>query len=146
MNNIVRLGVIIAAALSAIPAYASDFTFNVPVRIENMHNATQAWVNCAVYQGSSYSRRSVGSGRSEIVLHDGAYTGTVPVNIDVYSGYTPNDVTDWGCGLVYLWHMPDGSTFNRSTSTSDERNSLYTRYTGQEVGSFHMEEGGSISR
>jgi hypothetical protein len=42
--------------------------------------------------------------------------------------------------------MPDGSTFNRSTSTSDERNSLYTRYTGQEVGSFHMEEGGSISR
>lgn len=42
--------------------------------------------------------------------------------------------------------MPDGSTFNRSTSTADERNSLYTRYTGQEIASFHMGGGGTISR
>ena len=145
MNKMVRLGLVITAASSAAPTYASDFTFNVPVRIENMTNATQAWVSCGVYQGSSYSRRSVGSGRAEVALHDGAYAGTVPVNIDVYSGYTPNDVTDWGCGLVYLWRMPDGSTFNRSTSSADERNSLYTRYTGQEVASFHMDEGGSIA-
>jgi hypothetical protein len=132
-------------ALGAAPAGATDYTFNVPVRIENMANATEAWVSCDIYQGALGSRRSVGFGRTDIRLSSGAYSGNVAVNVNAAPGYTATDADSWGCGLVYIWNMPDGTPFMRSLYT-DERNGLYTRYTGQDVASSHLNEGGAISR
>lgn len=134
------------ATFAAVPAGASDFTFSVPVRVENMRNATAAWVSCDIFMGSGSTKRSVGFGRSDVPLSGGAYSGDVSVNVNAASGFMASDADSWGCFLTYLWRMPDGSTFLRSTYTGDERNLLYTRYTGQEVASFHTEEGGSISR
>lgn len=136
----------IVAGFIATPALASDFTFAVPVRIVNMQNVATAAVNCDVYQGDGPNRRAIGFGRTELMLSDGAYAGTVNVNVDTASGYSANDATGWLCGLVYFWRMPDGTISTRGASTEAERASLYTRYTGQEVASFHTEEGGAITR
>lgn len=136
---------IIVAGLGAGQAAAADFTFVVPVRIENMRNIAMASVNCDVFTGESYSRRAIGFGRTDLVLADGAYSGNVSVNVDTTSGYTPDDATSWYCGLGYSWRMPDGSIGSRGM-TEEERASLYTRYTGQEVASFHTQERGGIAR
>ena len=125
----------IAALSGASSASATDYTFNVPVRVENLSNATEAGVSCDIDQGTLATKRSVGFGRTEVPLSSGAYTGNVAVNVNAAPGF-----------LAYIWRMPDGTTFNRSTAGGDERNSLYSRYTGQLVASSHLEDGGAISR
>ena len=132
------------ALVSSTAAVATDYTFNVPVRVENMTNATEAWVTCGIYQGTLATKREIGFGRTDIHLASGAYSGTVAVNVNASPGYTATDADSWGCGLVYIWNMPDGTSFTRSVYTN-ERDPLYTRYTGQEVASSHLEEGGAIS-
>lgn len=146
MAKSLKLLLALGAIVSAVPAGAADFTFNVPVRVDNMNNATQGWVSCDIYQGTGASRRSVGFGRTDIAIRSGAYAGNVSVTVNAASGFAATDADSWGCFLTYVWNMPDGSTFLRSTYTGDERNSLYTRYTGQEVASSHTEDGGAISR
>ena len=136
----------IAALSGASSASATDYTFNVPVRVENLSNATEAWVSCDIYQGTLATKRSVGFGRTEVPLSSGAYTGNVAVNVNAAPGFLASDADSWGCFLAYIWRMPDGTTFNRSTAGGDERNSLYARYTGQLVASSHLEDGGAISR
>ena len=135
-----------SAVLAGAPADATDYTFNVPVRIENMGNANEAWVSCDIYQGVLASKRSVGFGRTEVPLSSGAYSGNIAVNVNAAPGFIATDADSWGCFLAYVWRMPDGTTFTRSTSGGDERNALYTRYTGQEVASSHLEDGGAIAR
>ena len=146
MRKAVQVLFCAAAVLAGSPAAATDYTFNVPVRIENMSNATEAWVACDIYQGTLATKRSVGFGRTEVPLSGGAYSGNIAVNVNAAAGYLATDADSWGCFLAYIWRMPDGSTFTRSTAGGDERNSLYTRYTGQEVASSHLEDGGAISR
>ena len=46
MRKAVQVLFCAAAVLAGSPAAATDYTFNVPVRIENMSNATEAWVAC----------------------------------------------------------------------------------------------------
>src|SRR6476661_4224535 len=111
MARSLRAYMAIGAVLSGAPASAADFTFNVPVRIENMRNANEAWVSCDLFQGTLGSRRSVGFGRTEVPIHSGAYTGTVAVNVNAASGFIATDADSWGCFLIYEWAMPDGSTF-----------------------------------
>jgi len=135
----------LSSLMLAVPAGATDYTFNVPVRIENMGNATEAWVSCDIYQGTLASKRSVGFGRTEVPLSSGAYSGNIAVNVNAAAGYIATDADSWGCFLAYVWRMPDGTTFTRSTASGDERNSLYSRYTGQMVAASHLEEGGAIS-
>src|SRR5690242_13653656 len=100
MHNKARALLSFAGILATTPANATDFTFNVPVRIENMTHATEAWVSCDIYQGALGSRRSVGFGRTDIHLNSGAYSGNVAVNVNAAPGYAATDADSWGCGLV----------------------------------------------
>lgn len=131
---------------AATPAQAVDFVFNVPVRIENMRNVTRAFVSCTAGQTVSGIPHPLGpSSMVDVPLVDGSFHGTIPVNFSVSSGYAASDATDWQCALTYLWRMPDGSTFSRSLTSSEDRGALYTRYTGQEVASAHTDESGPVS-
>lgn len=129
------------------PAQAVDFVFNVPVRIENMRNVTSASVSCGVRQTVDGVPHALGASPTvPVPLVDGTYRGTVTVNFSAGFGYSALDATDWQCWLMYVWRMPDGSTFSRSLSDTDDRNALYTHYTGQEVLSSHLNENGLITR
>ena len=134
-----------AALLTTAPVSAADFTFNIPVRIQNMRNAEAAWVSCDVFRAEGTRRTAIAFGRTDIELRDGAYEGTVTVAFNVQPGFASSDATDWGCLLIYNWRMPDGTIATRG-ATEAERALLYTRYTGQEIASRHTEEAAPISR
>ena len=107
--------VALSALLWAAPASAQDFTFTVPVRIENMRHIENAQVNCSVINETGGIRRAVSLAPSvPVPLSGGAFNGNIIVPVSVSSGYTRADVTHWGCSLVYRWRMPDGTVFNRS--------------------------------
>lgn len=135
----------IAALLTTAPASAADFTFHVPVRIQNMRHAVAAWVNCDVIRVEGIRRTAIAFGRADIPLRDGAFEGTVPVAFDTQSGFASSDANEWACSLVYNWRMPDGTIATRGAS-EEERAALYTRYTGQEIASRHTQESAAISR
>lgn len=140
--------VALAALLcAAAPASAQDFTFTVPVRIENMRHIESAQVNCSVVnQDASGVRRAVSLAPSVAVpVSGGAFNGNITVPVNVSSGFTRADATHWGCSLVYRWRMPDGTVFNRSLP-SGERASNYTRYTGQSVTSVVETAAGEVPR
>ena len=134
---------LLAAAIVPAPAAATDFTFTVPVRIERMEHATSAWVSCSVLP----STRSISVGqRTDVPLVDGGYSGTVTVDVDTGAAFLPEDASRWLCSLNYAWRMPDGTTSTISVARPDERNPLYTRYTGQEVISSSLSAEGTIPR
>ena len=134
---------LLAAAIVPAPAAAVDFTFTVPVRIERMAHVTSAWVTCNVLPGT----RTISVGdRTNIPLVDGSYSGTVTVDVDTGTAFLPEDASRWVCSLNYAWRMPDGSTASISVLRPEERNPLYTRYTGQEVVSSSLAAEGTISR
>ena len=135
-----------ALLLCAAPASAQDFTFTVPVRIENMRHIESANVNCTVLAVVGVERRSLSVAPPVAVpIRDGAFRGNITVPVNVSSGYTRSDATNWYCSLTYNWRMPDGTLFNRSLS-SGERPTNYTRYTGQTVTSTVESVQGTIPR
>jgi hypothetical protein len=139
--------VALAALLWAAPASADDFTFTVPVRIENMSHIEGAQVNCSVVnQAADGTRRAISLAPSVAVpVTAGAFNGNITVPVNVSSSYTRADATHWGCTLSYRWRMPDGTLFNRSL-VPGERAREYTRYTGQTVASTVDSVGGAIPR
>jgi len=121
------------AILLAAPAHADDFTFTVPVRIENMDHATGGLVSCSAMNRTGVEPRHLGpGGQTWFTITDGNFSGNVVVVVNLPSGYTRADATHWSCGMSYFWRMPDGTIFNRSLRVG-ERAATYERYTGQAV-------------
>ena len=144
------LTIMLLIALAPIqpPAYFADYVFNVPVRIENMRSVTSAFVSCGItHRGSTATDvRTLGiGGRTDVPIVDGAYNGTITVTVTVSSSdairYPP---TNYGCGLVYTWRNPDGSTFTESVDATT-RATAYTRLTGQAISENTTDVGGTIT-
>jgi hypothetical protein len=128
-----------AALLTAGTAHADEYRFTVPVRIENLRAAVEAGAICTVGLRSGSGGLLGVSRTAPITLTDGSYTGTVEVVVPLGSGFTAADVNNWGCSLMYRWRLPDGSMQTRSFGTQSERNTTYTRDTGQEIVSSNAE-------
>jgi|CXWL01.1.fsa_nt_gi hypothetical protein len=136
---------VIGALAFAPKAHADDFTFTVPVRVENMRLAENVRVNCSVIEDLPTPHAITIGGSAPVPLVDGAFNGTVTVVVNVSRGWTRADADRWECGLVYTWRMPDGTLFNRSLYPG-ERNTQFTRYTGQAVASSTLSVGGPVVR
>jgi hypothetical protein len=139
---------LIALAPAQPLAFFADYVFNVPVRIENMHSVTTAWVTCSLtHRGTTASDvRGIGvGGRTNVTLVDGAYNGTVTVTVPVSSSdaiqYPP---TNYQCTLVYEWRNPDGTTYNESPFTSADRATAFTRLTGQAIAQITGDVSGTL--
>jgi hypothetical protein len=144
MRSILAAAISLIALASAAPAFADDYTFTVPLRIENMDHATGGLVACGIYNRSGPIPRALGpGGQTWFTITDGNYSGNVVVPVNLGSGYTRADATHWQCHVAYFWRMPDGSIFNRSL-TAGTRASEYQRYTGQAVASTVEEVSGPI--
>jgi len=84
-------------------AMAAQFTFHVPVRIENATPLTRAQVACTVFD----TRGSMGSGRSPIPLSSGVYDGTVTVAFDLAADRSPLAARTYHC-TIELWARDRG--------------------------------------
>ena len=136
----------VCALLLAPAAYADDFTFTVPVRVENMTSSSGARVVCAVYTASAPSAALTASGQGQsdfITFTGGNYTGPVHVVVNLRVGVRRDSIHSYWCTLGY-WATVDGRGSMVSGNTSEAQAIEYTRITGQEVASAHSIVIGSI--
>jgi hypothetical protein len=149
MMRFLLLASVAATLALATPAHADDFTFTVPIRIENMTHAENVRVSCDLIRDSGLGMRTgVGStGQIAVPLVAGRYVGTLTLPVTVSgAGYTAADATHWGCNITYRWRMPDGTLFNRSLRLDESRAVEYERYTGQHVASTVDHVDGAVPR
>jgi hypothetical protein len=111
---------LIAFALCAVTgtALAADFTFNVPLNLQNVHpDVRTATVFCRVFKvRGGYAAENIiaKSDRADIRIpidSDGNYRGTLSVSAETESGKNPADGRYYECDLA----------FNSFTLQSDSR-------------------------
>lgn len=89
---------------------AADFTFNVPVRIENSIIWT-IYVSCYVIENEIDSAgsnvdgvtRLIGDGSTRVELTDGEFDGIVTVEVDADAGRYPALARAYRCNLRATW-------------------------------------------
>ncbi|THB80838.1 MAG: hypothetical protein D3926_05080 [Desulfobacteraceae bacterium] len=91
---------IIAFILStATASSAEDFTFNIPVKVKNMHpQIKKLYCHCGVYVPGS--KHFMGSGYTRVPLKNGAYSGTVTLKFNA-KGYDPATAEKWHCHMLF---------------------------------------------
>ena len=101
-------------------ANAADFTFNVPVNLQNMHREVNTiGVTCRTFKvrGNYTGPNVVGGGHTSYVAipldSNGGYRGTIVVNFDAESGKSASDATYYECDL----YINGGSVQSHTSST-----------------------------
>jgi hypothetical protein len=129
--------VVIAACFAAAnPAFATDFTFNVPVRISNLRFAESVEVTCEV-SGPGFTNSR---GTTTIGLMDSGYNGTVTVAFNSVHPLDAALANHYQCMLLVHYRRPDGGygVFNFTDTFGSSR---YTSQTGQAIASHAPEHG-----
>ncbi|MGI8932424.1 MAG: hypothetical protein ACR2FK_08615 [Sphingomicrobium sp.] len=126
-NHYIRALAALAALAIATPAGAADFTFDVPVSVENLPSMHTILVSCAVYTAYP-GGRIVGTGNSPTVaMSGGSYAGTITVEVNT-SGLAPaSEARAYGCSLEGLGTARTGVTYRSSPSNFAD---AYQRATG----------------
>ncbi len=105
-----RFALAVSMALFGSSALAADFTFNIPLRVEN----TVIWrinISCSVYEnellddgrmGGTHGVR-VGSGSVGVEMVDGSFDGVVTVEVDAEPGTYPALARSYWCQLSASW-------------------------------------------
>ena len=102
MKTILKLCFALAATAAATDSPAADFSFEVPVAINNMHpDITQLAVACSVFAAGG----ALATERTVFNLTDGNYNGDVTVEVTVPeaptgSRRTAADVNEYSCFLL----------------------------------------------
>lgn len=131
MASAAVLGMLVVVA----PAAAADFTFSVPVVIDNMPAARQFQVLCAVYDttdGTGTAVNTIGSwGSPRIAVSGGRYSGP-PVTVEFSATDTraPSEARSYSCNVVVFGVGPDGRAFEAGGSVFA---STWRARTGQTV-------------
>lgn len=105
---------LIIAALSALPlmyapsASADDFTFNVPIRIENAPGIVEADVHCGVTLRSARGGETYVQANQTIAITGGAYRGTITMTATVPTGARAADAINWNCRLTPGYRVATG--------------------------------------
>ena len=124
-----RTRLIAAVALSALaaPAAAADFTFDVPVRVQNVPSMHTLYLSCSVWTAYP-DDRLVGRGSSPpIPTTGGSYEGTVTIEVNA-TGITPAaEARVYNCALEGSGTALTGSTYR---SSPDNFRAVYERATG----------------
>lgn len=85
-------------------ASSEDFTFDVPVRVINLHpDIRSVKVVCSVSNTASpFGGVNIGQGQTEFPLMDGSYSGTAAIRFNANTGIDPGRARSWGCSLRFL--------------------------------------------
>jgi hypothetical protein len=99
---------IIPALLSLLAAF-SDFTFSVPVSLQDYHQPSSVVgssqsIYCGVYTPAG---AQIGVGRTPIAIPaSGNFNATVTVEVTVASGHRASEATDYKCWFAVADNMP----------------------------------------
>jgi len=107
-------------------AAGEQFTFHVPVRIENATPIISANVACAVQD----ERSTIGSGRTAIPLSGGAFHGTLTVAFNLGSEHSPLAARRYYCTIELRARDRAGFEFGSGYMAIETD---YSRNTGQEL-------------
>ncbi len=111
--HILRIFGKLSAMLLVLPAIAAadDFTFDIPVRLSNMHpDIVQGKVECAVSDSttSGFAPVQVGRNDTAFVLRDGGFNGDVTVVVNAANERIRARARSWGCALYLRAHDERG--------------------------------------
>ena len=89
---------------AALPAYAEDFTFIVPVRLSGLppeitHYQVGCGVNASGASGSGYGPRIGGTNSGERPITGGAFSGDVTIAFNALPTADPRSASLWGCEI-----------------------------------------------
>lgn len=115
----------IAAALSGTPALATDFTFDVPVDVQNVPLLTQIAVDCYVSvlpagtTGAAADSNVIGRGTVTVDASGGNYSGTVTVPVENRGVLRSVDARSYQCSMRGLGRSPSGTSITLSNWSLD---------------------------
>ncbi len=137
----IRLLAALTAAACAAPAGAADFTFDVPVRVDNLPSLTSIAVQCAVYTAYPGGRIIEVARSGPVTVSGGRYEGTVTVEVTNRSLTPSTDARAYRCSLVGVGTARTGSGY---TLSPDNFVDVYARATGHSLVTANNQIGGPI--
>lgn len=126
----------------AASALAEDFTFHVPVRIENMRFAESGIVLCSVVARG----RSIAAPAQPFTVVDGAYRATHTFAINLGADVRRDEATRYSCVLNFSYRNSEGVLLNATSSGLLRQAEVYTRDTGQAVTAQNIQAAGDWPR
>ncbi len=130
------------AMVAAAPASAADFTFDVPVRVENMPSLTTIQVQCAVYTADRAGRILGVAVSPWVRVTGGRFEGTIAVEVNNDDAFTPSiDARTYRCGLTGIGTSRTGRDFRMSLENFVE---TYQRATGHTIAIANHQVRGTI--
>ena len=138
-----------AASLAGTPALAADFTFEIPLTIENVPDGAFANLSCYVSKltvrdpGPSASVQNViGRAEKRVDLVNGSYHGKVVIEFSADAGKKPADGHSWKCYLSAIaMNRPQGG-YNFVNAAAPEAD--FERITGLRVARLSKEFSGPL--
>lgn len=124
-----RISFVAAFAMAAVaaPVSAADFTFDVPVSVQNLPSMHTLVVSCTVYTAYPGGTIMARGASGPIAMTGGNYEGTVTIDVNA-SGIRPaSEARAYGCSLEGLGTARTGSTYRSSPSNFTE---VYQTATG----------------
>ena len=118
----------IAIFFAASSARAADFTFLVPVTIQNMPGAAEFRVSCAL-TGGPLLQPSIGSASHSIT--GGAFSGSVSVEVNAMPPGSAGLVTGYSCGITVMGAMTPGSVSRWAVGPDSVDGAFFARVTRQ---------------
>jgi hypothetical protein len=103
-NKILICGVFLGLLLAPLTATAADFTFNVPVNVQNQNeNIDRGEVQCNVLRAQQTSQnRSIGQGVQFFTLdNSGSFQGTLTIAIFANTDEDPAEARSYTCELKF---------------------------------------------
>jgi hypothetical protein len=133
MHRLLPIAVATCTAAVAATAVAADFTFEVPVEIENIPSATLAIVSCTVSSarpGDPYpfgGGNVVGRGTASIEISDGRHRDTAVVEVNATGLNPASSARQYACNLTLSGRSVTGATYAASPTNA---RSVYERASG----------------
>ena len=126
----IRLLAALTAVACAAPCVAADFTFDVPVRVDNLPSLTSIAVNCVVYTAYPGGSIIAVNRSAPVPVSGGSYAGTIVVEVN-NAGLTPSsDARAYSCALT---GEGTGRTGTRYGLSPDNFADVYARATGHSL-------------
>jgi hypothetical protein len=108
MRKLVIAALTAFSPLFTASAWADEYVFNVPIRIENASGIVEARIRCGVTMRSASGATTGAEARETLTIAGGAYNGTLRLVAPVPAGSRREDATHWFCTMTPYYAVPSG--------------------------------------
>lgn len=127
MMRILYLGAL--AMVAAAPASAADFTFDIPVSVQNLPSMHTLFVECSVFTAFPGGALIANRRSGPIAMTGGNYEGTVTVEVNADGLILASEARVYRCSLEGQGTARTGATYSSSPDTFESIYELATGHT-----------------